>query len=461
MAMATTSELTGALADQLRGPVIGPGDADYDSARALYNAMMDKRPAVIAQCVDAADVTAAIGFARANGLELAVRGGGHNGGGLASVDGGLVVDLSRLRGVLVDPDERTAIALGGSLLGDVDHATYPHGLALPFGFISTTGIGGLTLGGGVGNLTRTLGLTIDSLISADVVLADGSFVKASEDENEDLFWALRGGGGNFGVVTAFTFRLSPITSVVAGPTMWSLDRAGEILRWYREFIHTAPEELNGWFAFLTVPPVPMFPEELHLKKMAAVLWTYAGSKEDANDALGPARELGPDLDGVGEVPLPVLNSLFDGLYPAGHQWYWRADYVKEIPDEAVAAHVEHAAGMPTPQSTVHLYPLSGAPARVPNDATAWAYRDAGWVQVIVGVDPDPGKAGELRDFAVSYFDALHPYSMGGGYVNMMMADEGDERVRLTYRDNYERLAQIKAKYDPDNMFHVNQNIRPA
>ncbi|MEX0673466.1 MAG: BBE domain-containing protein, partial [Gaiellaceae bacterium] len=231
--------------------------------------------------------------------------------------------------------------------------------------------------------------------------------------------------------------------------------------WYRDFIHTAPEELNGWFAFLTVPPVPMFPEELHLKKMAAVLWTYVGSKEDADEALAPARALGPDLDGVGEVPLPVLNSLFDALYPAGHQWYWRADYVKEIPDEAVEAHVEHAAGMPTPQSTIHLYPLSGAPARVANDATAWAYRDAGWVQVIVGVDPDPAKADELRDFAVTYFDALHPFSMGGGYVNMMMADEGDERVRATYRDNYARLAQIKAKYDPDNVFHVNQNIPPA
>jgi FAD/FMN-containing dehydrogenase len=453
-------EFAQALAGQLRGPAIGPADEGYDAARALYNAMIDKRPAVIAQCVDAADVAAAMGFARANGLEIAVRGGSHNGGGLASVDDGLVIDLSLLRGVIVDPDRRTAVALGGSLLGDIDHATYPYGLALPFGFISTTGIGGLTLGGGVGNLTRTLGLTIDSLLGADVVLADGSFVKASEDDNDDLFWALRGGGGNFGVVTALTFRLSPVTSVVAGPTMWSLERAGEILSWYRDFIHQAPRELNGWFAFLTVPPVPMFPEELHLKKMCAVLWTYVGSKDDADEALSPARELGPDLDGVMEVPLPILNSLFDGLYPAGHQWYWRTDYVEEIPDEAIERHVEFAHKMPTPQSTMHLYPLSGAPAQVANDATAWAYRDAGWVQVMVGVDPDPARADELREFAVSYWDALHPYSMGGGYVNMMMADEGDERVRATYRENYDRLAQIKAKYDPDNVFHVNQNIRP-
>ncbi|MEX2646951.1 MAG: FAD-binding oxidoreductase [Gaiellaceae bacterium] len=456
-----TIELAQTLASQHRGPVISPQDPEYESARALYNAMIDKRPAVIAQCVDAADVSSAVGFARANGLEIAVRGGAHNGGGLGSVDDGLVVDLSPMRGVIVDPGRRTAVALGGSLLGDVDHATHPHGLALPFGFISTTGIGGLTLGGGVGNLTRTMGLTIDSLMGADVVLADGSFVRASEEENEDLFWALRGGGGNFGVVTAFTFRLQPVAGIVAGPTMWSLDRAPEILSWYRDFIHTAPEELNGWFAFLTVPPVPMFPEELHLKKMAAVLWTYVGSKEDADEALAPARALGPDLDGVGEVPLPVLNSLFDALYPAGHQWYWRADYVREIPDEAVERHVEFAQRMPTPQSTMHLYPLSGAPARVANDATAWAYRDAGWVQVMVGVDPDPAKAAELREFSVSYWEALHPYSMGGAYVNMMMADEGDERVRATYRGNYERLARVKAEYDPDNVFHVNQNIRPT
>ena len=454
MTVVATTELA------LRGPVIAPGDAEYDSARALYNAMIDKRPALIAQCVDAADVMAAVQFGRAQGLEIAVRGGGHNGGGLGSVDDGLVIDLSRLRGVIVDPGARTARVLGGSLLGDVDHATYPFGLALPFGFISTTGMG-LTLGGGVGNLTRTLGLTIDSLVDADVVLADGSFVRASEDENEDLFWALRGGGGNFGVVTAFTFRLHPVPGVVAGPTMWSLDRADEILAWYRDFIHTAPEELNGWFAFITIPPVPMFPEELHLKKMAAVLWTYVGSKEDATEALRPARELGPDLDGVGEVPLPVLNSLFDGLYPHGLQWYWRADYVKEIPDEAIAKNVEFAHKLPTPHSTTHFYPLSGAPARVGNDETAWAYRDAGWVQVIVGVDPDPAKADELRDYTVSYHEAVHPYSMGGGYVNMMMADEGQERVRQNYRDNYDRLTQIKAKYDPDNVFHVNQNIKPG
>ncbi|HEX4745387.1 MAG TPA: FAD-binding oxidoreductase [Gaiellaceae bacterium] len=449
-----------ALQASLRGEVIGREHPGYDEARSLYNAMIDKRPRFIARCVDAADVMAAVRFARESELEIAVRGGGHNGAGSGSVDDGLVVDLSALRGVIVDPDARTARVLGGSLLGDVDHATHPFGLALPFGFISTTGIGGLTLGGGVGNLTRTLGLTIDSLLAADVVLADGSFVQASDDRNDDLFWALRGGGGNFGVVTSFTFRLSPMANVVAGPTFWPLERGGEILRWYREFISAAPEQLNGWFAFLTVPPVPLFPEELHLTKVCAVLWTYAGSLEGADQALAPVRALEPILDGVREVPLPALNSVFDALYPSGHQWYWRTAYVREIPDEAVDAHLEHARELPTPQSTMHLYPVSGAPTRYANDDTAWAYRDASWVQVMVGVDPDPAKADELRRWAAAYAEALDPFSMGGGYVNMMM-DEGQERVRATYRGNYDRLAAIKAKYDPDNLFHVNQNIRPA
>ena len=345
------NEHAGALQANLRGDVIGRDHPGYDEARSLYNAMIDKRPLAIARCADAADVATAVTFARDSGLEVAVRGGAHNGAGSASVDDGIVIDLSAIRGVAVDPDARTAHVLGGSLLSDVDQATHQYGLALPFGFISTTGIGGLTLGGGVGNLTRTFGLTIDSLRSADVVLADGTLVQASEDEHDDLFWALRGGGGNFGVVTSFTFGLSPVPGIVAGPTMWPLDRSGEILGWYREFIHSAPEQVNGWFAFLTVPPVPLFPEELHMQKVCAVLWTYVGTEEEANDALAPARALDPILDGVGEVPLPALNSLFDALYPAGHQWYWRTDYVKEIPDEAVAAHLEYARSLPTPWPT--------------------------------------------------------------------------------------------------------------
>jgi FAD/FMN-containing dehydrogenase len=464
--MATTTstaqerlDATAALAELLRGDVIDEHDAGYDDARKLYNAMIDKRPRMIARCVDAGDVIAAVGYARENGLEVAVRCGAHNGAGLASVDDGLVIDLSAMRGVRVDPERRTAEVLGGSLVGDVDHATHAFGLAAPFGIIGTTGVGGLTLGGGIGHLTRKLGLSVDNLISADVVLADGSFVTASEDQHEDLFWALRGGGGNFGVVTAFTFRLSPVRTVVGGPTLFAFERSAEILRWYREFLPNAPEDLNGFFAFLTVPPAPPFPEDLYLKKVCGVVWCYAGQPEDAEEAFRPVRELRPDLDGIGPMPVPVLQSMFDGLYPHGDQWYWRADFVKEISDQAVEAHVEQASRMPTWKSTMHLYPIDGAASRVASDATPWAYRDAKWGQVIVGVDPDPANASALREWTVDYFDALHPYSMGGAYVNMMM-DEGQERVQASYGGNYERLKQIKRTYDPNNLFHTNQNIQP-
>jgi FAD/FMN-containing dehydrogenase len=449
------------LEQSLRGDLIRPDDARYDDARRLYNAMIDKRPALIARCVDVADTIACVRFAAAEGVDLAIRCGGHNGGGLGSVDGGLVIDLSRLRGVRVDPDARTVTVAGGTTLGEVDHATHTFGLAVPAGIISTTGVGGLTLGGGIGHLTRKYGLSIDNLVGADVVLADGSLVRASESEHEDLFWALRGGGGNFGVVTSFTFQARPAATVVAGPMLWPLEQAGEILPRYADFLAAAPDELNGFFAFLTVPPAPPFPEDLHLQKMCGVVWCYAGDADAAQDALAPMREqLPPALDGVGEVPLPGLQSAFDDLYPPGDQWYWRADFVDAIPAAAVAAHLEHAAALPTWKSTMHLYPIDGAAGRVAPDATAWSYRDARWAQVIVGVDPDPANAEAIRDWTVSYWDALHPYSAGGAYTNFLM-DEGDDRVRAGYGANYERLARIKAAYDPDNLFHVNQNIRPA
>jgi FAD/FMN-containing dehydrogenase len=351
------------------------------------------------------------------------------------------------------------VALGGSLVGDVDHATHAFGLAAPFGIIGTTGVGGLTLGGGLGHLTRKLGLSIDNLIAADVVLADGSFVTASEDEHEDLFWALRGGGGNFGVVTAFTFRLSPVHTIIGGPTLFAFERSAEILSWYRDFLPAAREDLNGFFAFLTVPPAPPFPEELHMHKMCGVVWCYSGPPEEADEAFRPVRELRPELDGLSPMPLPALQSAFDGLYPHGDQWYWRADFVKEISDAAIEAHVEHGSRLPTWKSTMHLYPIDGAASRVGPHATPWAYRDAKWAQVIVGVDPDPDSAPALRQWTVDYFDALHPHSMGGAYVNFMM-DEGDARVRATYGSNYERLVEIKRKYDPTNLFHINQNVQP-
>jgi FAD/FMN-containing dehydrogenase len=452
--------LVEALGASFHGQLIRPDDAEYDGARKLFNAMIDKRPRLIARCMDAADVMAAVNAGRDAGLEIAVRCGAHNGPGLGSVDDGLVIDLTALRGVIVDPEKRVAQVLGGTLLGEVDHATQPFGLAAPFGIISTTGVGGLTLGGGVGNMTRTLGLSIDSLVEADVVLADGTFVTASADQHPDLFWALRGGGGNFGVVTRFAFRLSPVSTVVAGPTLWPLDRAEEILSWYRDFMPNAPAELNGFFAFLTVPPGPPFPEELHLQKMCGVVWCFAGAPDKAGAAFAPVRELQPTLDGIQPMPLPVLNSAFDELYSAGDQWYWRSDVVTEIPDDAVLEHIRFAETMPTWKSTMHLYPISGAAARVGSDETAWSTRDGGWVQVMVGVDPDPANKELITDWCVSYWEALHPYSTGGSYVNMMM-EEGDDRVRATYGPNYERLAQAKSKYDPDNVFRVNQNIRAA
>src|SRR5436190_12892281 len=309
--------------------------------------MIDKRPALIARCRDTADVIAAVNHARAEGLTLAVRGGGHNGAGLGSVDDGLVVDLSPMRGIRVDPEASTVRAQGGCTWGDVDHATHAFGLATPSGIISTTGVGGLTLGGGLGHLTRSCGLAIDNLLEADVVLADGSLVRASEDSHPDLFWAIRGGGGNFGVVTSFLFRLHPVGMVNAGPTLWPMERASEVLRWYREFLPSAPEELNGFFAFLTVPPAAPFPDELHMQKMCGVVWCHTGSEEEATAALAPARALEPALYGVQPMPFPAIQSAFDALYSPGDQWYWRADLVKEIPDEAVERHVEHASKLPT------------------------------------------------------------------------------------------------------------------
>jgi len=458
---AAAAENGAQLEEAMRGPVIRPDDPDYDEARKLFNGMIERRPALIARCRDTADVIAAVNHARAEGLTLAVRGGAHNGAGLGSVDDGLVVDLSPMRGIRVDPNARTVRVEGGCTWGDVDHATHAFGLATPSGIISTTGVGGLTLGGGVGHLTRRHGLAIDNLLEADVVLADGSMVRAAEDENPDLFWAIRGGGGNFGVVTSFLFRLHPVGIVNAGPTLWPLERAGDVLRWYREFLPSAPEELNGFFAFLTVPPADPFPPELHMQKMCGVVWCHAGSEAEATEALAPARELEPALYGVQPMPYPALQSAFDALYSAGDQWYWRADLVDEIPDEAVERHVEHGAKAPTMQSTMHLYPIDGAAGRVGNDETPWAYRDAKWTQVIVGVDPDPARAEEIRTWTVDYWEALHPHSAGGSYVNMLGEGEGEDRVRATYGPNYERLAGIKGRYDPDNLFRTNQNIKPA
>ena len=449
-----------ALRSAFRGELIEPGDPGYDEARAVYNGMIDRRPRLIARCADDADVIAAVGFARESGAPLAVRGGGHNAGGLGVWDDAVVVDLSARRGVRVDPAQRTVRVEGGATWGDVDHATYPFGLAVPSGFISTTGVAGLTLGRGVGYLARQDGLTIDSLLSADVVLADGSLVTASEDEHPDLFWAIRGGGGNFGVVTSFDFRGHAVRDVVAGPMLFPLDRGAEILRVYERFIEQAPPEINGWFGFITVPPADPFPPELQLQKMCAIIWCCNAPVERAGELLAPVRALGPALDGVAQMPFPLLQRAFDDLYPKGLQWYWRTDFVDDLSDEAIAIHREHAAQLPTMHSTMHLYPIDGVAATPANNATAWSYRGARFAQVIVGVDPDPASNERMIAWARGYHDALHPHSAGGGYVNMMMHDEGAQRVRDSYRDNYDRLVEVKRRYDPDNLFAINQNIVP-
>jgi len=329
--MSVSSEQIDQFHAGMRGNVIGRKDAGYDEARALYNGMIDKRPFVIAQCNDAADVISAVNFGRENGLEVAIRGGGHNGAGLGSCDGGLVIDLSPMRGVRVDPARGTVRVEGGCTWADVDHATHPFGLAVPTGIISTTGVGGLTLGGGLGYLTRRFGLTIDNLLSVDMVLADGRFVTASEEENADLFWAVRGGGGNFGVVTSFLFQGNRVSTVYGGPMFWPLSEAGEVLHFWRDLILTGREDLNGWFGFHSVPPVPMFPEEHHLKKMAVICWCYTGDLNKVEEVFQPIRALGtPAMDFAGPIPFPALQSMFDGLYPPGLQWYWNADFFQEL-----------------------------------------------------------------------------------------------------------------------------------
>jgi FAD/FMN-containing dehydrogenase len=445
----------------LRGELIEPGDASYNAARKVYNAMIDRKPRLIVRCADVADVIAAVKFSREQELPVSVRGGGHNAAGSGVCDDGLVIDLSPIKNVRVDPKKRTVLVGGGALWGDVDHAAHAFGLAVPAGIISTTGVGGLTLGGGIGHLTRQCGLTIDNLLAVDMVLADGRFVTANAKENSDLFWAVRGGGGNFGIVTSFLFKAHPIHTNYAGPMLWPMEDATEILRWYRGVIAKAPNTLNGFFAFLTVPPGPPFPEHLHNKKMCGIVWCYTGPLKQAERVFKPIRKFKtPALDFVGPIPHPALQSMFDALYPPGHQWYWKADFVRQLSDEAIALHARHGAMLPTMQSTVHLYPINGKAASVKNNATPWSYRDATWAGVIVGVDPNPANKERISSWARDYWTALHPYSAGGAYVNFMM-DEGEDRVRATYGKNYNRLAKIKKRYDPTNLFRVNQNIAPA
>lgn len=457
-AQAARQELSG-----FHGQLTGPCEVGYDEARTVYNAMIDRRPALVARCAGPEDVARVIGFARDHELPLAVRGGGHHGAGLGVCDDGVVLDLAPLKDVEVDPAARTVRVGGGCVWSEVDRATHGHGLATPSGMVSTTGVGGLTLGGGLGHLTRLCGLTVDNLLAADLVLASGDRVRASATENPDLFWAIRGGGGNFGVVTSFVFRLHEVSTVVAGPTFWPVELGAEVLTAYRDFIPHAPRRLNAFFMFGSVPPGPPFPEEIRLRRVCGVVWCRVGHDPEAAAAdMAPLLAALPEplLHGAAPMPFPTLQCAFDAAYPPGDQWYWRADFVDEIPDEAVALHARFGGGLPTWKSTMHLYPLDGAVHDLAPSDTAWSYRDTGWASVFAGVDPDPANAERVKRWSVDYSDALHPYSAGGAYVNMMM-DEGQERVQAGYRDNYPRLARTKADYDPANLFRLNQNIRPV
>ncbi|MGK7871518.1 FAD-binding oxidoreductase [Falsiroseomonas sp. E2-1-a20] len=456
-------DVVAALSDRLRGTVVGRRDPEYDEARALYNGMIDKRPLAILRCADVADVIAAVNAGRDAGLPIAIRCGGHNGPGLGSVNDGLLIDLSQLRGVRVDPASRTARVEAGCTQGDVDHATHAFGLAVPAGIISTTGIAGLTLSGGHGYLSRKYGLTIDNLLEADVVLADGSFVVASKQQNADLLWALRGGGGNFGIVTSFLFQLHPVSTVFAGPIAFDQQHARTIMRAYRDILPQLPEELGLFLGLKTVLSSPPFPEPLWGKRICLLMCCYAGPEEEGRKALAPLLDALPEphFNWMSEMPYPAVQSMFDGLYPKGMQWYWRGDFVKSLPDEAIEAHIEQASRTPSELSLMHLYPIDGAVHRVAKDETAWNCRDATWSMVIAGIHPDPQMAGPVTRWTKAYWDAVHPFDLGGAYPNFMMDDEGDARLKASFGGNYPRLAAVKKRYDPANLFRVNHNIQPA
>ncbi len=456
------STLIDSLRDQTHGDVVTADDDGYDEARVVYNAMHDRHPLAVVRCADAADVIAAVGFGRENGLELAVRSGGHSVPGFGTSEGGLVIDLSPMRNVQVDPAASIARVGGGALLGDFDHATSAFGLATTAGIISSTGVSGLTLGGGIGYLARRYGLSCDNLLSADVVTADGRLLTASERQNEDLFWALRGGGGNFGVVTSLEFQLHPVGEIVGGPIFFELEDAGDVMRAYRDYIAKAPEELGAFFAFQIAPPLPFIPEDRHGDTLCAIVTCWTGPPAEADTVLEPLRSAGTIVaEHVGPMPYSALNGAFDALLPAGLQHYWKADFVKELTDAAIDAHLQHGPKVPVMQSTMHMYPINGAVHRVGPDETAFAYRDVEFACVIAGMWPDPADTPANTQWVRDYYAAIHPHSgTDGGYVNFMGSDD-EERVAANYGGNYERLAKIKGIYDPDNLFHLNQNIQPA
>ncbi|MBP0450240.1 FAD-binding oxidoreductase [Kitasatospora sp. RG8] len=447
------------LRERVRGAVITPADEGYDEARRVYNGMVDRRPAVIVRVANAGDVMATVDFARDNTLDLAVRGGAHSAPGFGTCDDGVVIDFSARRGVRIDPERRTAQCEGGVTWGDLNTAGYAFGLGVTGGIISTTGIAGLTLNGGFGHLARGLGLSCDNLISADVVTADGRFRTVSAEQEPDLFWALRGGGGNFGAVTSFEFRLSPVADVVAGPFVYELEHAADVLRFYREYIRDAPEQLGLFPGFHLAPPLPFVPEDRVGDPFILLVPCWAGPPAEAEKVLAALRDAAPVVaEGVGPAPYPAFAAAFDPLLPPGLQQYWKGVFATELTDGAIAAHVEYGPRVPTVNSAVHLYPINGACHRVPADATAFSHRDATFATVIAGVWPDPADNERNTAWVRDYYAALAPHSDEAGYIGFMDHDD-QHRIEANYRGNYDRLVELKQRYDPGNLFHLNQNIK--
>lgn len=458
--LALSDDTLAGFAARLRGPLIAPGAPDYDAARKVYNAMHDgRRPGLIVQAVDVADVIAAIGFARSHGMALAVRGGGHNVAGFATCDGGLVLDLGRMKGIRVDPARDTVRAEGGVTWGDLDHATHAFGLAVPGGVVSTTGIAGLTLGGGMGHLTRRGGLSCDRLVSADVVLADGRFVTCDADTEPDLFWALRGGGGNFGVVTAFEYAAERVATVLGGPTFYQPEPA--VLRRWEALLAEAGETLQVLLAFTVAPPAPFIARDWHGKPVMAAVACWSGP--EAADA-----RIKAGLDGLGTVvgqaltrmPYPRINTLFDATLPKGLQHYWKAHVAADVSDAALALHLEHGGRTPCPESGCFLFPIDGACHRMAADATAFPHRAARYSVIYSGSWTDPAANAANTAWVRDYAAALAPHSDSGGYGNFM-TDDDDAAVAANYGPNLARLKAVKARYDPQNLFRLNQNITPG
>jgi len=451
-----------ALRGQLKGEVILPGDATYDEARAIWNAMIDKRPGVIVRCLTTADVVTTVNFARDSGMLLAVRGGGHNIAGSALCDGGIVIDLSKMKAAKVDAAARRVTVEGGATLGDLDAATQVHGLATPVGINSTTGIAGLTLGGGFGWLSRKHGMTVDNLESAEVVTAKGEVVRASATENPDLFWALRGGGGNVGVVTRFEFRLHPVgPDLLSGLVVYPLAQAKSILQQYREFMAKAPDELSVWTVLRQAPPLPFLPPEVHGKEVVVLALLYAGDPKKGEPLVEPLRKFGtPVGEHVGVMPYTAWQQAFDPLLTPGARNYWKSHNFTKLDDRLFDTVIDFIGRLPSSQCEIFFGAIGGATTRPSPDSAAYPHRDALYVMNVHGRWDSPAEDAAGIRWSRDYFNASAPFASGGAYVNFLTAEETD-RVRAAYGPNYDRLAKVKRQYDPGNLFRTNWNVVPA